>query len=118
MKALKITIAGLVILISQSFTFESNNLIFGSYGVTNNDPSKIELVINEDHTFTFKDYSNPNKRINASGTWEMKKDFVILKSSNSKYSYHTKWKVYDNGSRAKSRNGLAFYTLCKINPKQ
>ena len=104
-----------MIMIFQSFSVKEN-LIFGTYGITNTDPSGIELVINENHTFTFKDFSNPKNKINTTGTWAIKKEFIVLKSSDSNQKFHTKWKITNKGSKAKSRKGMTFYTLCKIKP--
>jgi hypothetical protein len=102
-----------VLLTLFSFTIKSEFNFAGTYGVTANDPSAIELKLNEDKSFTFKDFSNPEKQIDVKGNWEIKNNQVHLKNYNSEFSFHTKWKILNDGTVAKSRKGLTFYTLCK-----
>ncbi len=96
-----------------SFTKNSSERFVGVFGVSENDPSGIELVLNEDQTYTYKDLSNPNSQINVSGNWILKKDQLILLNNGSNSSFHSKWKISDDGMVAKSRKGLSFYTLRK-----
>tara|TARA_R110002050_G_scaffold149463_1_gene276064 strand:+ start:112117 stop:112464 length:348 start_codon:yes stop_codon:yes gene_type:complete len=109
----KILIISLILWVFQSFTLKSNSNIIGSYGVSTNDPSVIEMVIKEDHTFIYKDFSNPNSRINISGSWELVKGQEVLLTSNFKGKFHNKWKFSTDGNVAKSRRGMTFYTLRK-----
>jgi len=97
-----------------SFSWTSEKEITGTYGVSDNDPSGIKLTLNEDHTFTYTDFSNPSKKIDVSGNWELKRNVVVLTNYTSDYSFHTNWKIEQNGEIAKSRKGLCFYTLGKI----
>ena len=85
----------------------------GTYGVSENDPSAIELTIHEDHTFSYQDFSNANKQIKTSGTWTNHKNTIELKSNSPEIKFHSKWKIVDGGESAKSRMGLTFYTLRK-----
>jgi hypothetical protein len=103
----------LVIFASLSFTKASGGYLTGIYGVSKNDPSKIELTLNDDHTFRYQDFSNPAKRIDVSGKWELKGKFVILKNTTVSGSFHNKWKISQDGVVAKSRKGMTFYTLNK-----
>jgi len=86
----------------------------GVYGVCEQDPSAIQLTLNADQTFTYRDHSNPNNRIDVQGNWEIKKDHVVLTNYTSDYSFHTKWKIDQNGKVAKSRKGMTWYTLGKL----
>lgn len=96
-----------------SFTKAPDSYLTGTYGVSKNNPSKIELTLNEDHTFTYQDFSNSAKPIDVKGTWEAKGEFVFLKSSDLKGSFHHKWKISEDGVVARSRKGMTFYTLNK-----
>ena len=113
LKTLKISLVGLSLMILQSFTMKTENTIIGTYGVSKNDPSGIELVINENHTFSYKDFSNPKKTINTTGTWKTSKGIVILTSTDFTGTFHNKWKFTPDGHIAKSRKGMTYYTLCK-----
>ena len=118
LKTLKISLVGLSLLIFQSFKIKTNNNIIGTYGVSINDPSGIQLVINEDQTFSYKDFSNPKKTINTTGTWKTSKGIVILTSTNFTGTFHNKWKFTEDGDIAKSRKGITYYTLCKAKIKR
>ena len=83
----------------------------GTYGACGEDPSGIELVINDDHTFTYRDLSNPNRKIEVSGAWTEKGNHIILKDDNQSTNFHRRWKIGQDGMVAKSRRGLNFYTL-------
>jgi hypothetical protein len=111
-----IRISAFVVLFSalSSFTKNADNQYTGTYGVSEGDHSGIRLTLNEDKTFTYTDFSNPSKKIDVSGNWEVKRNVVILTNYTSAYSFHTNWKIEQNGEVAKSRKGLCFYTLGKI----
>lgn len=104
-----------LLLIISTFGFKATNSteLTGTYGVSDTDPSQIELVLNEDHSYTYQDFSNSAKKIEVSGEWELKNKNTILLKSDSELSFHNKWKIVDEGKTAKSRNGLCFYTLGK-----
>ena len=103
-------------LTGMNISFASDPLkdLSGIYGVSSDDPSNIRLQLNDDHTFSYTDYSDPGHKINVSGNWEMKKDKIFLKSSGTENDFHNKWKLTDDGMKIKSRKGLAFYSLCKL----
>ena len=114
MKRLGLQLSFLVVLCAiYSFTPVSNSSIYGVYGVSENDPSSIELTINKDQTFSFIDNSNPNKQINVSGKWEQKGRYIVLENDEYAHSFHQKWRVVKNGEVAKSRKGMTFYTISK-----
>ncbi len=96
-----------------SFASVSESDFTGVYGVSENDPTNIELVLNKDQTFTYKDFSNLTKKIDVTGNWELKNKHIVLKNYTSEFSFHTKWKITKEGMIAKSRKGITFYTLVK-----
>jgi hypothetical protein len=90
----------------------------GSYSVSGEDQSGIILTVNEDKSFVYKDFSNPEKPIEMNGKWEIKGNKIVLNSLASEVKFHNVWKIDDGGNRARSRHGLSFYTLrkpCKEN---
>lgn len=113
MKHLIKTILFVSTLATLSFTKYPENHLAGTYGVSKEDLSQIRLTLNEDHSFTYQDFSNSSKRIAVEGNWELKGKFVVLENTDSKYSFHRKWKISKNGMIAKSRKGMTFYRLCK-----
>ena len=103
-------IAALLFILS-SFINSTSSGFTRVYGVSENDPSAIELTLNEDKTFTYKDFSNPSKKIDVKGNWELKNKHIHLVNYNSEYSFHAKWKIVKDGMVAKSRKGMTFYSL-------
>jgi hypothetical protein len=108
----KLSVFIVIISATFSFTHVPEPGFIGTYGVSKNDPSHIELTLNKDHTFSYQDFSVPGKKINVAGNWEKKGKYVILKTD-TKVSFHDKWKFSEDGSIAKSRNGMTFYALEK-----
>ena len=104
----------IVFITTVSFTNATYDFI-GTYGVYENDPSNIKLTIDENHTYSYQDFSDPKNKINITGNWELKGNTVELKTNNIQYTFHNKWKFSKNGQIAKSRKGLTYYTLCKLN---
>lgn len=102
-----------VLLMLFSFTNTSEENFSGTYGVSENDPVIIELILNENKTFTYKDFSNSTQKIDVKGDWEVENNQVVLKNYDTKNSIHSKWKIVKDGMVAKSRKGLTFYTLVK-----
>jgi hypothetical protein len=104
----------IVILATLSFTRIPKPGFIGTYGVSTNDPSHIELTLNTNHTFSYQDFSVPSKKINVTGSWELKGKYVILENAGHKVSFHNRWKFDENGIVAKSRKGFTFYALHKL----
>lgn len=96
-----------------SFVIKADDRFIGTYGVSASDPSQIELTIHADHTFYYQDFSDPNNKIVAEGTWTMKGNKVVLHDNNTDLKYHNVWAFDESGKVAKSRKGLAFYSLIK-----
>lgn len=111
---LKISLSLLIAITLFSFTTLDKGEIVGVYGVCESNPSAIQLTLNDDQTFTYRDHSNSNKPIDVHGNWELKNNHVILTNYTTDYSFHTKWKIDQNGTVAKSRKGMTWYTLGKI----
>ena len=103
-----------ILLLLYSFKSDPEDSISGSYGVAEDDPSAILLTLNKDHSFSYRDYSHPEKKIETNGRWEYKRGKVILKDYESEYTFHDKWKIKE-GRIARSRKLLSFYTLHRIN---
>jgi hypothetical protein len=91
-------------------------LAAGTYGVCScNEPgstSKLELTINDDHTFRYFNNTVPGKNIDMHGTWEMKGNTVVLSDTITAYS--EKWTIDKNEKCLKSRQGLMFTRLCHL----
>ena len=114
-KATKILTALMTIIVLSSFTNKNPGEFIGTYSVSETDPAQITLTINADHTFSYQDFSAPDKIIAVEGKWTMKGQKVILQGTNSADTkFHNVWSFDDNGQVAKSRKGLSFYRLCRI----
>lgn len=111
-KVLKVTLL-LFVLMSFSMVSSTSNFV-GTYGVTPDNPNVIELTLKEDFSFTYKDFTNPQKKIDTQGKWTVKNGVVLLKPQSSAFSFHHKWKINEDGTVAKSRKGMTFYTLMKL----
>lgn len=103
----------IILLTLFSFTGITELDFIGTYGVSENDSARIELTLNKDKTFTYKDLSNPDKQIDVKGNWSAKNNEILLENYDSEFSFHSKWKIIKDGMVAKSRKGMTFYTLIK-----
>ncbi|MDZ4669021.1 MAG: hypothetical protein SGJ00_14230 [bacterium] len=86
----------------------------GTYCVWENDPAQIKLTLNENHTYAYQDFSNPQQKIDLTGPWELRGLIIELKHAKLPYNFHHKWRFSEEGKVAKSRNGMSFYGLCKL----
>ncbi len=102
----------LILLTLSSFT--TTNTFIGTFGVSAADPSQIKLSINADNTFTYQDLSVPGNTINVKGTWTAKGKKVVLKSDDATAKFHHIWSFDEAGKVARSRRGLCWYRLCKL----
>ncbi len=110
---------GTLLLVSLAWTLtafspSAEYSFIGTYGVCASDPAQIELRIMPDGTFTYQDFSNPDKKIDVQGKWEARKDVVVLQSPSTATPFHDKWKFTEEGTVAKSRKGMAFYRLGRV----
>lgn len=113
-KTTKILTALMTIFLMSSFTNKNASEFIGTYGVSESDPARITLTINADQTFSYQDLSVPDKKIAAKGNWTLKGQKVILHDQSTGIKFHDTWTFEDNGQVAKSRKGLSFYRLCRI----
>ena len=103
----------LLFLLVSSFTSKNPSDFIGTYGVSDADPSQIQLSIYADSSFYYQDFSVPDKKIMVSGTWTLRGNTVQLQASNTDVKFHKAWTFAENGKVAKSRKGMCFYRLCK-----
>lgn len=96
-----------------SFKSVSERDMIGIYGGIKDDPGKIQLQINADHTFTYQDHSNPNQIVVITGRWEKQEEFIVLKDYVATYKLHDIWKVSADGKVARSKMGITIHTLLK-----
>ncbi len=113
-KAIKIFTTVAAITLLSSFTMPSTNDFLGTYSVPDSDPAQIQLTLNADHTFYYQDFSVSTNKIAVTGNWTQKGNKVMLEESESGMQFHNDWTFVENGQVAKSRKGLSFYRLCKI----
>ena|SRR6478672_10997762 len=114
MKVLKAIILSAVLFSSVAFKNASQPDFIGTYGISKNYPVKFELKINADKTFTYQDYSDPNKKIDARGIWELKDNKIILQDQSATFPYRSKWKIEKDGKAVRTRKGLEFIRLAKL----
>ncbi len=113
-KTIKTLTVLVTIILMSSFKDKNADEFIGTYGVCSSDPSQIKLTINSDHTFYYQDLSVPDKKIVIKGNWTLKGKKVVLKDDNSKKKFHNVWTFVENGQVARSRRGLTYYRLGKI----
>jgi len=110
------TLAALALIFSlASFKDKGKREFIGTFGVAASDPAQIKLTINSDQTFYYQDFSDPNKKDVIQGTWTADGDKLKLKSNDADQNFRSIWTITENGDVAKSRKGLSYYRLCKIN---
>lgn len=110
-KILQTIVLALFVAVSFGFTSPAGNGLDVSYGVSADDPSHISLRLHEDFTFEYQDLSDTQQKIIIEGTYELKNNRVTLEALDSSISFHDTWKISEDGTAARSRKGLTFYTL-------
>ncbi len=111
-KTLKTLTLLATVFLMMSFTKMNAQLFIGTYGVPASNPAQIKLTINADHTFYYQDFSVAEKKIVTKGNWTLRGNKVVLNDNAIKF--HNVWSFDKNGQVAKSRKGVTFYRLCKI----
>ncbi len=111
---IKTTILLFVVITAASFKNNTSPNFIGVYGVSANDPAQIKLTLNENRTFAYQDFSNPDRKICIKGNWILQKNTVVLKSNDLQGRFHNRWRFSDDGKLAKSRKGMTFYALGKL----
>jgi hypothetical protein len=114
-RTIKNLLALTIITLFSSFTHNANENFIGSYGVSATDPSMIKLVIKDNHTFSYQDFSVPKSKIEVQGNWILKGKKVLLLNNGTQTKFHDVWTFEANGNVAKSHKGISFYRLCKLN---
>lgn len=103
-----------ILLVCASFTGKDATEYIGTYGVSASDPAEITLILRSDHHFYYQDFSNVHQKIAVNGNWELNGKKVVLTADGAVKKFHHVWTFDANGNVAKSRKGLTFYRLCKI----
>jgi hypothetical protein len=114
-KTIKILTVTVTVILMLSFADKNPDVYIGTYGVSASDPAQIILTINADRTFYYQDFYDSKKRIVVRGNWAVKGKKVVLKSNDSKTKFHNVWTFSESGQVARSRKGLMYYRLGKIN---
>jgi len=110
---LSVFTSSLLLMSSFSHARHAGDDISGHYSTSAGDPSQISLILNNDHTYSFRDYSDPTKKIDLHGRWIQKGKAVVLDPNGSSQKFHNKWKFTGNGMAARSRKGLSYYRICR-----
>lgn len=95
-------------------------LPIGTYGVGVCDGVAVEIVqhrltLNQDFTFHYINHSNPSQKVNVSGKWTFKGKTIRLQEYSSATQMPTEWKMAENYPCLKSRMGMEFTRLCRVN---
>lgn len=109
--SIKPILASVMTLFCFAFTNVKNHGLDVTFGFCEYDPSQIELTLKKDYTFTYQDFSISAKKVKVEGTYEIKKNTILLSSTTQEVVYHNKWRISNDKKVAKSRKGLTFYTL-------
>ncbi len=110
-KILQTIVLALFVAVSFGFVSPEWTGLEASFGVSETDPSHISLSLHEDFTFEYQDLSDIQQKIIVEGTYELKNNRISLTATNSTASFHNTWKISEDGTAARSRKGLTFYTL-------
>lgn len=104
----------LFILFQFSFKAESKKGLNTTYGICEVEESVIELDLNEDFSFSYRDVSNATKPILVRGNYKRLGNKIILNSEIKGIKFHRLWKLSDDLKVVRSRKALAFYTLHQL----
>ncbi len=102
-------IVGVAFALTLSAFSPDENRVSGTYGVCSHS-GMVELEIMPDGTYHYIDRSDQKAPVDVNGTWEARKNRVLLKD-NENLRFHRKWHISSDGTIAKSRKGMAFYRL-------
>lgn len=106
---------GIMAMALMALSTKAQTNVIKTFGVSPTDPSNIKLVLHADQTFTYQDFSHPTQKVKVSGTYSMRGAQLKLKaSSEEKYAFHDRWKMVKKGTSIKSRKGLTFYRLDRL----
>lgn len=108
-KLLVLCLSGALLFLSSFKSSEDKDAI-GTYG--KNGVNGPQIILNADHSFSYRDMTNQRKTINTKGKWEYKNGTVILKDYESNTRIINKWKLVREGKCLKGKKALTYYTLC------
>lgn len=83
----------------------------GTYGSA--DKSGMSLVLNDNETFLFTNYSDKENPIQIKGSWHSNDNEILLVTFEKQKEIATKWELEKDGSAIRSRKNLCWYRLCK-----
>ena len=117
MKNVLFSLTALALSCSLAFTFAAPDVIIptGTYGVCgcNADASgAVELKLNADHTYSYKNTSDSNHPVEVQGSWNAKGGSIQLSGIPANQPVPSKWKLDKNGKCLKGRTGMMFLRLC------
>jgi hypothetical protein len=109
----RFTLLTLVFILSTTIA-SADEGISTTFGVHKEGLSTVKLTLNKDLTFSYIDRSVSSNPIVVTGTYTIDKGKVKLTSKDSEKSFHSVWKIKEDGNVAKARKGLCFYRLVKL----
>ena len=107
-----------VVLLTSSFTNKQSpdKMVSGIYGICNMENgagAKIELSVNDDHTFHYYNSFDKTKIIDVKGKWTLNGNTILLSDFESEFAIHDKWSIDTKYQCIKSRKGWT--RLCHLN---
>ena len=100
--------------LSTAFRNDPKSGIEVTYGVCNAENPSVLLQLHEDLSFEYIDLSSGDKPIKVFGHYKWVKNSIQLETTDTTISFHHKWKLSEEGKVAKSRKGLSYYRLVKV----
>lgn len=95
-----------------SFTLAKQDSYVGTYSAVSNH-NTIELVVDANQTYSYTQKLCSGKDLQLSGVWTWKNKAIILLQNDKSIRFHKVWRFSKDGSVARSRSGMLFYTLRK-----
>lgn len=89
---------------------DSSTIATGTFG--GNGRNAPQITLQQNGSFNYLDLTNPNKKINTNGTYEIKQNTLVLSNYQSENNIENEWKIVNDGNCLKARKNFAFYTLC------
>lgn len=102
-----------MIILFSAFAEDEQKGIKVTYGASDSNPAQIELKLNEDMSFSYQDFSVASDKIQLKGSYEIQNKKIILQAEDGSRDFHRKWKISKDGTKARSRKAMLFYTLTR-----
>lgn len=99
-----------------AFKKAPGSIAAGAYGTCNcgvNNTRGILLQIKADHTFRYAD-KTISKSFDITGTWRERNGKVVLENYPAGVQVHRTWTLAGNENCIKSRHGMDFRRLCRV----